>query len=54
MGSIYAGIASVTEAAGVGVFGAIIVALVRFRFNWAPAAEQPWSRPCRPSAPSSG
>jgi tripartite ATP-independent transporter DctM subunit len=34
MGSIYAGIASVTEAAGVGVFGAIFVALVRNRFNW--------------------
>ncbi|MEM9029574.1 MAG: TRAP transporter large permease subunit [Pseudomonadota bacterium] len=35
MGSIYAGIASVTEAAGVGVFGAIIVAAVRFRFSYA-------------------
>lgn len=35
MGSIYAGIASVTEAAGVGVFGAIFVAAVRNRFNWA-------------------
>ena len=34
MGSIYAGIASVTEAAGVGVFGAVVVALIRFRFNW--------------------
>ncbi len=34
MGSIYAGIASVTEAAGVGVFGAIIIALIRFRFDW--------------------
>ncbi len=34
MGSIYAGIASVTEAAGVGVFGAIIVAAVRNRFNF--------------------
>ena len=34
MGSIYAGIASVTEAAAVGVFGAIIVALVRNQFNW--------------------
>ncbi|MBO6946635.1 MAG: TRAP transporter large permease subunit [Rhodospirillales bacterium] len=34
MGSIYAGIASVTEAAGVGVFGAIVVALVRNKFNW--------------------
>jgi len=34
MGSIYAGVASVTEAAGVGVFGAIVVAAVRNRFNW--------------------
>ncbi|MEQ8587677.1 MAG: TRAP transporter large permease subunit [Thalassobaculaceae bacterium] len=34
MGSIYGGIASVTEAAGVGVFGAIVVAAVRMRFNW--------------------
>lgn len=34
MGSIYAGIASVTEAAGVGVFGAIVVAAVRNRFSW--------------------
>jgi tripartite ATP-independent transporter DctM subunit len=34
MGSIYAGIASVTEAAGVGVFGAILVAAVRMQFNW--------------------
>ena len=34
MGSIYAGIASVTEAAGVGVFGAIVVAAIRNRFNW--------------------
>ena len=34
MGSIYAGIASVTEAAGVGVFGAVVIALIRFRFNW--------------------
>ena len=35
MGSIYAGIASVTEAAGVGVFGAIVVAAaVRNRFNF--------------------
>lgn len=33
MGSIYGGIASVTEAAAVGVFGAIIVAAVRFRFD---------------------
>lgn len=35
MGSIYAGIASVTEAAGVGVFGAIIVAAARHKFNYA-------------------
>ena len=34
MGSIYGGIASVTEAAGVGVFGAIIVAAVRHQFNY--------------------
>ena len=34
MGSIYAGIASVTEAAGVGVVGSIIVALVRNNFSW--------------------
>ncbi|MEQ8394483.1 TRAP transporter large permease subunit [Thalassobaculum sp.] len=34
MGSIYAGIASVTEAAGVGVFGAIIVGAVRGRLTW--------------------
>ncbi|MGI9424917.1 MAG: TRAP transporter large permease subunit [Hyphomicrobiaceae bacterium] len=34
MGSIYAGIASVTEAAGVGVFGAVIVAAARHRFNY--------------------
>jgi len=35
MGSIYAGIASVTEAAGVGVFGSIIVAAARHQFNYA-------------------
>lgn len=34
MGSIYFGVASVTEAAGVGVFGAIVVAAVRNRFSW--------------------
>lgn len=34
MGSIYAGVASVTEAAAVGVFGAIIVAAVRFKFSY--------------------
>jgi tripartite ATP-independent transporter DctM subunit len=35
MGSIYAGITSVTEAAAVGVFGAIVVAAVRLQFNYA-------------------
>jgi len=35
MGSIYGGITSVTEAAAVGVFGAIIVAAVRFQFSYA-------------------
>jgi tripartite ATP-independent transporter DctM subunit len=35
MGSIYGGVASVTEAAAVGVFGAIIVAAVRFKFDYA-------------------
>ncbi len=35
MGSIYGGITSVTEAAAVGVFGAILVAAVRFEFNYA-------------------
>jgi tripartite ATP-independent transporter DctM subunit len=34
MGSIYAGIASVTEAAAVGVIGSIVVALIRNRFDW--------------------
>ena len=34
MGSIYAGIASVTEAAGVGVVGALIIAMIRLQFNW--------------------
>ena len=34
MGSIYGGIASVTEAAGVGVAGAVIVAIVRGRLTW--------------------
>ena len=34
MGSIYAGIASVTEAAGVGVIGACIVALIRGKLTW--------------------
>ena len=34
LGSIYGGIASVTEAAGVGVFGAAIAALVRGRLSW--------------------
>lgn len=35
MGFIYGGITSVTEASAVGVFGAIIVAAVRFKFNYA-------------------
>ena len=34
MGSIYAGIASVTEAAAVGVIGAIFVAAMRNSFSW--------------------
>ena len=34
LGSIYGGIASVTEAAGVGVIGAMIAAAVRRRLNW--------------------
>ncbi len=34
MGSIYAGIASVTEAAGVGVIGACIVAAIRMQLTW--------------------
>lgn len=34
MGSIYAGIASVTEAAGVGVIGACIVAAIRRQLTW--------------------
>lgn len=34
MGSIYGGIASVTEAAAVGVIGAIFVALARNSFSW--------------------
>lgn len=34
LGSIYGGIATVTEAAGIGVFGAILAALVRGRLNW--------------------
>ncbi|MEM8634769.1 MAG: TRAP transporter large permease subunit [Pseudomonadota bacterium] len=34
MGSIYGGIASVTEAAGIGVFGALISAAVRKRLTW--------------------
>jgi tripartite ATP-independent transporter DctM subunit len=34
MGSIYGGIASVTEAAGVGVVGALFVAAVRNRMKW--------------------
>lgn len=34
LGSIYAGIASVTESAGVGVVGAVVSALVRKELNW--------------------
>jgi tripartite ATP-independent transporter DctM subunit len=34
MGSIYGGVASVTEAAAVGCIGSMIVAAVRNRFNW--------------------
>ncbi len=34
MGSIYGGIASVTEAAAVGVLGAIFVAAFRNSFDW--------------------
>jgi tripartite ATP-independent transporter DctM subunit len=34
LGSIYGGIASVTEAAGVGVFGAALAALARGRLSW--------------------
>ena len=34
MGSIYAGIASVTEAAAVGCIGSLIVAAIRNKFNW--------------------
>jgi len=34
MGSIYGGIASVTEAAGVGVIGALFVAAVRHQMKW--------------------
>jgi len=34
MGSIYGGITSVTEAAAIGVFGAIIVAAARVKFNY--------------------
>ncbi|SIO31372.1 TRAP transporter large permease subunit [Vannielia litorea] len=34
MGSIYGGVASVTEAAAVGCIGALVVAAVRFQFKW--------------------
>ncbi|WP_425073500.1 TRAP transporter large permease subunit [Sagittula sp. S175] len=34
MGSIYGGIASVTESAAVGCIGALFIAAVRHRFNW--------------------
>jgi len=35
MGFIYGGVTSVTEASAVGVFGAIVVAAVRFKFDYA-------------------
>jgi len=35
LGSIYGGIATVTEAAGVGVFGAILASYFRKQFSWA-------------------
>jgi tripartite ATP-independent transporter DctM subunit len=35
LGSIYGGIATVTEAAGIGVFGAMAASVVRGRFSWA-------------------
>jgi len=35
MGSIYGGVASVTEAAAVGCIGALFIAAVRNKFNWA-------------------
>jgi TRAP-type mannitol/chloroaromatic compound transport system permease large subunit len=34
MGSIYGGVTSVTEAAAVGVFGAIVVAAIRLKFSY--------------------
>lgn len=34
MGSIYGGVASVTEAAAVGCIGSMVVAAIRNRFNW--------------------
>lgn len=34
MGSIYGGIASVTEAASLGALGAMIIAAIRLEFNW--------------------
>ncbi|MCB1438490.1 MAG: TRAP transporter large permease subunit [Nitratireductor sp.] len=34
MGSIYGGIASVTEAAAVGCIGSLVVAAIRHQFNW--------------------
>lgn len=39
MGGIYVGIFSPTEAAGVGAFGAIVLAALRKRLNWAVARE---------------
>jgi tripartite ATP-independent transporter DctM subunit len=34
LGSIYLGVATITESAGIGAIGAIIIALVHWRFNW--------------------
>ncbi|UOA16941.1 TRAP transporter large permease subunit [Sulfitobacter dubius] len=34
MGSIYGGVATVTEAAGVGVLGALVISAVRMQLNW--------------------
>jgi tripartite ATP-independent transporter DctM subunit len=34
LGSIYLGVATITESAGIGAAGAIIVALIHRRFNW--------------------
>ena len=34
LGSIYLGVATITESAGIGAIGAIIIALIHRRFNW--------------------